>query len=140
MKTNISMSFKGNCEEALQFYAKVLGTEIEKIVKFKDMPSNDNFKTPEEHLEKVMHSELKLTDDVYIFASDDIMNMSTTGTSIGISLNFDNTEDLSKAEHIFNSLSTEGNVLMPFGKTFWGAYYGLTIDKFGVRWEVNYQL
>ncbi len=140
MKTNISMSFKGNCEEALQFYAKILGSEVTKMEKFKDMPSNENFKTPDEHLEKVMHAELKVSDNVYIFANDDIMNMSTVGTSIGISLNFDNTEELSKAENIFNGLSNEGTVIMPFGKTFWGAYYGLTIDKFGVRWEVNYQI
>jgi PhnB protein len=29
---------------------------------------------------------------------------------------------------------------MPLEKTFWGAYFGMCIDKFGIYWMVNYQL
>ena len=27
---------------------------------------------------------------------------------------------------------------MPLAKTFWGAFFGMFVDKFGVNWMVNY--
>jgi PhnB protein len=27
---------------------------------------------------------------------------------------------------------------MPLGKTFWGEYYGMLTDKFGINWMVSY--
>ncbi len=140
MKTNISMAFTGNCEEALNFYCEVFGVTLTSIVKYKDMPKNDNFKLSDEDANKVMHSVLSITDNVVIMATDDIMKTCTIGSNVGLSINLDNSEDLSKAEEIFNALAKDGKPIMPFGKTFWGAYYGSAVDKFGVRWEINYQL
>ncbi len=27
---------------------------------------------------------------------------------------------------------------MPLEKTFWGAYFGIVKDKFGIQWMINY--
>jgi PhnB protein len=35
-------------------------------------------------------------------------------------------------------LSEGGNVTMPLQDTFWGAYFGMWTDKFGINWMVNY--
>ncbi|HEX7868810.1 MAG TPA: VOC family protein, partial [Chryseobacterium sp.] len=31
-----------------------------------------------------------------------------------------------------------GTIYMPLGKTFWGAYFGMFKDKFGISWMVNF--
>ncbi|MFV0424094.1 MAG: VOC family protein [Bacilli bacterium] len=139
MKVNVTLAFKGNCEEALNFYSKVFNKEIAVLSKFKDMPNVDS-SVKESDLEKVIHSVLEINEHVAIMANDDIMNHSTSGTSAGISLNFDNTENLEEAENIYNMLTENGNVIMPFEKTFWGAYYGAIVDQFGVWWQINYQI
>jgi len=40
--------------------------------------------------------------------------------------------------NLFNRLSAGGQVIMPLDKAFWGAYFGMVTDKFGVQWMVNY--
>jgi PhnB protein len=40
---------------------------------------------------------------------------------------------------IFTALSAGGKVDMPMFLTFWGAYFGLFTDKFGIQWMVSYE-
>ncbi|MGZ4038815.1 MAG: VOC family protein, partial [Bacteroidia bacterium] len=42
------------------------------------------------------------------------------------------------ADRLFNALSAGGHILMPIGKTFWGAYFGMFIDRFGINWMINF--
>ncbi len=39
----------------------------------------------------------------------------------------------------FKKLSVGGIVKWPLEDTFWGALYGSLTDKFGVRWDLNFQ-
>jgi PhnB protein len=57
------------------------------------------------------------------------------GNNFSISIN---AESEAEADKLFNGLSNGGKVMMPMGKTFWGAYFGMFTDKFGVNWMVNY--
>ena len=57
------------------------------------------------------------------------------GGNFSISINTDSQEE---ADKLFNGLSAGGNVVMPMEKTFWGAYFGMFSDKFGVHWMVNF--
>jgi PhnB protein len=57
------------------------------------------------------------------------------GDNISISINADNKEE---AERLFNRLSEGGSITMPIQDTFWGAYFGMFVDKFGVAWMVNF--
>ncbi len=43
-------------------------------------------------------------------------------------------------DEVFARLSAGGSVQMPLQETFWGAYYGLWTDRFGISWMVNYTL
>ncbi|MEO5583247.1 MAG: VOC family protein, partial [Saprospiraceae bacterium] len=45
-----------------------------------------------------------------------------------------------EANKLFNGLSNGGQVMMPPEKMFWGAYFGMFTDKFGVQWMMNYDL
>ena len=39
---------------------------------------------------------------------------------------------------ILKDLSQGGHVVMAMNKTFWGSYFGMFADKFGVQWMVSF--
>jgi len=45
--------------------------------------------------------------------------------------------DPAEAERLFNALSENGNVSMPFQKTFWSPGFGMCVDQFGIPWMIN---
>ena len=49
-----------------------------------------------------------------------------------------NTDSKEEADKLYNGLSAGGKQTMPMAKTFWGAYFGMFTDKFGINWMVNY--
>ena len=59
------------------------------------------------------------------------------GNNFSLSINAETKEE---ADKLFNALSAGGKILMPMENTFWNAYFGTFIDKFGVNWMVNYDL
>lgn len=44
---------------------------------------------------------------------------------------------LDKARAVFDALSEQGEVHLPFAQTFWSPGYGVVTDRFGTPWEVN---
>ena len=59
----------------------------------------------------------------------------TMGNNFSISLNVDSKEE---ADKLFNGLCAGGKVEMPMADAFWGDYFGMFSDKFGVQWMVAY--
>ena len=73
-----------------------------------------------------------------LFRSSDSNSQSgdvVIGANVSISIN---TESRAEADKLFNGLSSGGNAFMPMSNTFWGAYFGMFIDKFGIHWMVNF--
>jgi len=133
-KFNPTINFYGRCEEALNFYKESLGGEIIFMQRFR----NTEIKVPEEYKDKIIHSEFQ-ADGVLFMASDGMPNdtQEQYSSMIGLSINFSDTH---LQEQVYKSMSEGGEILMPLEKTFWQAYYGVFVDKFGVRWEFNCQL
>lgn len=133
------LTFNGNCEAAFNFYKSVFGGEFEYIGKFKDMPVDENCPPPSaEDADKIMHVSLPIGNGSSLFGSDTSEGFGgnvTFGNNFSISIN---AESIEEADKLFNGLSAEGNVTMPMGDTFWGAYFGMFVDKFGINWMVNY--
>lgn len=132
--------FDGDCEAAITFYQSVLGGDIPYTGRYKDMPEDENGKkcTPEDE-NKIMHMSLVMADGATILASDVPSEMPgfefKAGNNVALSLNAKSRDE---ADSIFNGLSAGGIVTMPLADTFWGAYFGMWIDKFGMSWMVNY--
>ena len=68
------MFFDGRTEEALEFYKKTLGVEVEMLMRFKDAPADPNIAKdpncqPPSNPNGVMHSSFKLGDQ-RVMASD----------------------------------------------------------------------
>ena len=58
------------------------------------------------------------------------------GNMVAISIGPDSAED---GRRIFEGLAEGGTVVMPYERQFWGADYGMCIDRFGIGWMVNYE-
>ena len=85
-----------------------------------------------------MHIALKINDSITLMATDMLESMGhqlISGNQISLSLNADTKEE---ADKIFNGLSADWKVEMPIQDTFWGAYFGIWTDKFGIKWMINY--
>ena len=137
---NVYLTFNGNCEDAFNFYKSVFGGEFPFIGKFKDMPQDENNpqKMSEADGEKIMHVTLPISKETCLMGSDTGGEWAASfkqGNNYSISINTDTREE---ADKLFNALSTDGQISMPMSDTFWGAYFGMFTDKFGISWMVNY--
>ena len=59
----------------------------------------------------------------------------TVGNNIQLSIEAESKNEVDK---LFKGLSSGGKVTMPLADTFWGSYFGMVTDKFGVQWMVSY--
>lgn len=131
---NPYLHFDGNCEEAFNFYKSILGGEFSSFQRYNDMPSEQPF--PEGDRKKIMHIGLPLSEGFFILGSDVPSSYQVIkGTNFYISLN---TDSEAEATRIFNAFSGGGQVTMPLAKTFWGAFFGMLIDRFQIQWMVSY--
>ncbi|MBC7861538.1 MAG: VOC family protein [Bacteroidia bacterium] len=134
---NPYLNFNGNTEEAFNFYKSVFGGEfLGGISRFKDTPDGD--KLPAADQQKVMHIALPIGKGNVLMATDFLESMGhklIEGNNFSISIE---TESEPEADKIFAALSAGGNVEMPLQKMFWGDYFGILKDKFGIQWMVNH--
>ena len=137
-QVNPYLVFNGNCEAAFLFYKSVFGGEFPYIGKFKDMPADENCPPPTtEEGERIMHVSLPISKETILMGSDTTSQSGDVimGTNFSISIN---TDSQAEADKLFNGLSSEGTIIMPMNKTFWGAYFGMFTDKFGINWMINF--
>ena len=131
------INFNGNAEEAFQFYKSVFGGEFAKIVRFKELASDD-FTVPENEAEKIMHISLPIGKNNVLIANDvpefmGPVNENENRSKISIS-----TDSREEADHIFNGLSAGGAIEGPIGDSPWGTYAGMFRDKYGIEWIVEF--
>lgn len=136
---NVYLNFDGNCEEAFNFYKSALGGEFSYIGRYSDMPAQEGMPpVPESDKNKIMHISLPLSKETVLMGSDTgggWANDYRQGNNFSISVNADSKEE---ADRIFKDLSSDGTVTMPMDNTFWGDYFGMFTDKFGINWMVNF--
>lgn len=135
---NVYLTFNGNCKEAFDFYKSVFGGEFPYVGTFGEMPPQKEMPVSEEDKDKIMHISLPISQETMLMGSDAGGGWSdklTEGNNFSLSLNANSREE---TEKLFNELSAGGNVTMPLADTFWGAYFGMWTDKFGINWMVNY--
>ena len=125
------LNFNGQCREAFENYAKVLGGEIMYMGTWGEMPGADQF-PPEMH-NLIMHTTIKLGDQL-IMGADSPPDRYQKPQGLQVSINV---KDKGDAERIFNELSDGGDVVMPFQQTFWSPGFGMCTDRFGTPWMVN---
>lgn len=136
---NPYLIFNGNCEAAFLFYQSVFGGEFPYMGRFGEMPPSDdpNCPPPADEANRIMHVSLPISKETILMGSDSTSQSGDVivGANVSVSIN---TESRAEADKLFNGLSAGGNVIMPMTNTFWGAYFGMFTDKFGINWMVNF--
>lgn len=131
------INFNGNAEEALTFYQSVFGGEFTKIVRFKDMAS-DEFPVPEKEENKIMYIALPISNGNVLIANDVPEFMGKVNENENRSKILINTERKEDADRLFNGLSAGGTVEGPMGDSPWGTYAGMFRDKYGIEWLIEF--
>jgi len=134
---NVYLNFNGNCEAAFHHYKSVFGGEFSMFSRFGDMPATEE-PLPESEAQKILHVALPVGSAGCVLMGSDCppsFPNGVQGNLFNISISADSKEE---ADRLFNSLSAGGNVHMPIADTFWGSYFGMCADPFGVQWMVDY--
>ncbi|XEC92984.1 VOC family protein [Paenibacillus tarimensis] len=135
MAIDVYINFNGNCREAVEYYAKVFGTEEPQFMTFGEAPPHPDYPLPEEAKHLIMHTRLKISGSNVMF-SDVFPNMPfNIGNNISLSLVSDDMDEITSS---FNKLKDGGTVVMELQETFWSKCYGSLTDKFGIIWQFNY--
>jgi PhnB protein len=126
--------FNGRCEEAIEFYRKALGAEVEMMMRFKESPDP----MPPGMLapgfeNKVMHATLRIG-GAALMASDGMAAGEANFKGFSLSIE---APDAAGVDRMFKALAEGGSVTMPLGKTFWSPWFGMVTDRFGVGWMVG---
>ena len=134
MRIEPYLFFNGRAEEAIEFYKKALGAEVQMLMRFKDSPEPPPPGAVAPGSEnKVMHSSLKIGDTV-VMISDGMADGKVDFKGFSLSISVKKEADV---DRVFAALANGGSVQMPLGKTFWSPKFGMLADKYGVGWMVG---
>jgi PhnB protein len=133
---NPYLLFQGNCEEAFQFYKSVFQSDFRYMGRFSETPPQDTGQFPPGMENKIMHVSLPISEETILMGCDNPDPNSKSGGANNISLTL-NTDSKQEADRLHNGLSKGGQVRMPMQSTFWGAYFGMLTDKFGITWMIS---
>ncbi len=131
------INFNGNAEEVFTFYRSVFGGEFTKIVRFKDLASEE-FQIPENEANKIMTIVLPMGKHNVLIGNDvpEFMGkVNERENRFKITLAAESREE---ADKIFNGLSAGGEVEGPIDDSPWGTYAGMFRDKYGIEWIVEF--
>ncbi|MFL9843849.1 VOC family protein [Flavobacterium rhizosphaerae] len=139
---NPYLNFNGNCEEAFTFYKKIFKSEFANFMRFSDVPAGTPMdgcvegEPGNDDANLIMHVALPIGNNV-LMGSDvpGHMPAAITGNNITLSLSPESKEE---ADRLFAELSEGGKVIMPMDTMFWGDYFGMVADKFGINWMINF--
>ena len=133
---NPYLNFPGNTEEAFNLYKSVFGGEFINVQRYSDTPHGPQL--PEAERNKIMHMALPISKASVLMGTDLLESMGqmvTVGNNMHIAIETDSEE---QADRFFEGLSEGGTVTLKMEKMFWGAYFGMCRDRFGVLWMVSF--
>jgi PhnB protein len=133
---NPYLNFQGNTEEAFNFYKSVFGGEFLAVQRFGDVP--ETAQVPEQDKDKIMHIALPIGKQTMLMGTDVLESMGQRlieGNNYNLAIQAESEEE---ANHFFKGLSEGGKIIMPMEKAFWGDYFGMFTDRFGINWMVSF--
>ena len=127
------LTFAGECEEAFELYAQILGGTILGVRKYADSPLGSQ--VPPNWQQKVLFASLKVG-DCALHGTDHLPNQYRRSEGFYVSLHIREPED---AARVFRSLSQGGVVQVSLQKSFWSTHFALFVDRFGIPWEIDHE-
>ncbi len=135
--TNVYLNFNGNCEEAFNFYKSVFGGEFGYLGRFGEMPESEEYKVSEADKNKIMHVSLAIGNSILMGSDtgEEYGKNYVQGNNFSVSVTAASKKE---ADELFAGLAVGGQVTMPMNDTFWGDYFGMLTDKFGINWMIGF--
>lgn len=102
------------------------------------MPESEGYKVAESEKNEIMHVGLSIGTSI-LMGSDTGGDWAPTfvqGNNFSVSVTAESKEE---ADRVFEGLSKEGKITMPLELTFWGDYFGMFTDQFGINWMVSFK-
>jgi PhnB protein len=126
--------FNGHCEEAVECYRKVLGAEVEMMMRFKESPEPPPpGAVPPGSENKIMHASFRVGQTTVLASDGDSLDKASfQGFSLSLSVSSE-----AEADRVFNALAEGGQVKLPLTKTFFSPRFGMVEDRFGVGWMIT---
>lgn len=131
------INFNGNAEEAFDFYKSVFGGEFTKIVRFKDI-ATDEYPVAEKEENKIMYIALPVGNDALLIANDVPEVLGQVNERENRSKILITTDSKEEADRLFEGLSAGGEVEGEMGDSPWGSYAGMFRDQYGIEWIIEY--
>lgn len=134
MQVQPYLFFDGRCEEALAFYGKAVGGQVQNLIRFKESPQPAEGCGPDEpNGEKIMHASMKIGDSLVNLSDGECRGQPDfRGFSLVL-----NVKDSDEATRSFDALlEGGGETNMPLSETFFASSFGMLRDRFGVNWMV----
>lgn len=134
---NTYLTFDGNCEVAFNYYKHVFGGDFVYLARFGAMPGDPKYPMDAAAKNKIMHVTLPIGNTV-LMGSDTGGEWSQhfkQGNNFSVSVQADTRE---QAASLFQALAKNGQITVPLEDTFWGSYFGMCIDQFGIQWMISY--
>lgn len=129
---NAYIGFNGQCREAMNFYKECLGGELS-LMTVEESPIAAQ--CPEAIKGHIVHAML-VNNGLVLMGSDMVSpDGYTKGNNVALSLNCSSEEEIN---NFYNRLSEGGRIIDPLKDQFWGALFGVTADKYGIVWMLNY--
>jgi len=127
------LTFLGQCREAFEFYARLLGGEIVVMNTFggnedKALPPGSTAAEPDH----IRFAEIRIGGSM-LRGNDLPADQFTPLKGFSVSLHI---ETADAAHRIFDALSDGGTVTTPLSKVDWADQFGMVTDRFGVPWLV----
>ena len=131
------LNFMGRTEEAFRYYASVFGTEITgEIFRMSDMSGPDGPQISDAEKGLVGHVELPILAGHVLMGTDMLESMGhqlKVGNNVTINLEPDTRAE---TDRLYGALSDGGSESTGMSQMPW-AYWGCTLDRFGIRWMFN---
>jgi len=130
------LTFPGTAEAAFTLYKSVFGGEFGMVHRFRGSPMAAG--VPDNEQDRLMHISLMIAPGVLLMASDACSTSPVpfvAGTNFSVSIECDSDAE---ADKVFKGLAAGGTVSLPMKNTFWGAYFGMLTDRFGIAWMVSH--
>ncbi|MGP4842502.1 YciI family protein [Marinobacter sp. 1Y8] len=130
---NIYLNFAGQCREAFEFYADVLGGHVAMMTTHGESPMADE--VPADFHNAVMYSVLQVG-RLQVMGSDAPPEWYQPPQGMFVQMEM----PADKAKIAFERLAEGGQIQMPLAPTFWAEQFGMLVDRFGIPWMINSSL
>ena len=139
-QTSTYLNFARETEAAFTFYKSVFGTEfVNGMMRHRDVPLPEGHPGPSDaDKDLIINVQLPILGGHLLMGTDAPESMGFTlnqGNNVSICLQPDTRAE---ADRLYAALAEGGSSDMPLQDMFWGDYFGDLVDKFGIRWMVNY--